>query len=190
MNATTPILKMKLLIFFLECLYTSDFYFLLIRNVFSELYVDLKIAENNEGEILILISFRKNTLKIWLPSPTLVSLSSYCREIMALNVPSAGGMEGLFNGSNLSKWLRSGEQNTQQQKIWKCLLVSLKCLLLASRGPAGLGASGSLWAEPHLPDNCECYVPLMESCSQKMVLEACATITPQIPLLCKSLKWQ
>lgn len=107
---------------------------------------------------------------------------------MALNVPSAGGVEGLFNGSNLSKWLRSGEQNTQQQKIWKCLLVSLKCLLLASRGPAGLGASGSLWAEPHLPDNCECYVPLMESCSQKMVLEAFATITPQIPLLCKSLK--
>lgn len=123
-------------------------------------------------------------------SHTLLSLPSYCREIMAWNVASAGGMEGPFKGNNLFKWLHGGEHNTEQQKIWKCLIVSLKCLLLASRGPAGLVAFGSLLAEPHLPDICECYVPLMGSCSQKMVLEACGTSTPQNSLLCNSLKWQ
>lgn len=109
---------------------------------------------------------------------------------MALNVASAGRIEGPFQKSNLSKWLHIGEHNTEQQKIWKCLIVSPKCLLLASRGPAGLVAFGSLLAELHLPDNHECYEPLMESCSQKMSLEACGTSTPQISLLYKSLTWQ
>lgn len=139
--------------------------------------------------MLILISFRKNTEDLII-SHTLLSLPSCCWEIMALNVASAGGMEGPFRGSNLFKWLHSGEHNTEQQKIWKCPIVSLKFLLSAPRGPAGLVAFGSLLAEPHLPDIWECYVPLMESCSQKMVLEACGTSTSQISLLCKSLKWQ
>lgn len=72
---------------------------------------------------------------------------------MALNVASAGEVEGLFKGNNLSKWLHIGEHNTELQRTWKCLIVSLKCLLLAPRGPAGLVAFGSLLAEPHLPDN-------------------------------------
>lgn len=95
-----------------------------------------------------------------------------------------------LKGNNLSKWLRSRERNTKQQKIWKCVLVSLWCFLLAIRNSAGLVAFGSLLTEPHLPANCKCYMPCMESCSQKMFLDAWGTSTPQISLLCKSLKWQ
>lgn len=107
---------------------------------------------------------------------------------MALNVASAEGMEGAFRGSNLSKWLHSREHNIEQQKMWKCLIVFLQGLLLASRNPAGLVAFGSLLAEPHLPVNATRLS--REAALQKMVLEACGTSTLQISLLCKSLKWQ